>query len=57
MQTHQRIESRLAEKYRGAADEDDPGVAMSKSSDDDSDSRAPRRTKQNEVVANLKGMN
>lgn len=53
MQTHQRIESRLAEKYRGAADEDDAGVAKSKSSGDDSDSHTPRRTRKNENVANL----
>ena len=51
------LESRLAGKYRGAADEGDPGLAEPKSSDDESDSHASRRSRKEEIVANLESMN
>ena len=53
MQTHQMLESRLAEKYQSGADEDNPGLAQPLYSDDDSDSRASRKMRKEEIVANL----
>ena len=57
MQTHSMLESRLTEKYRSAANENDPGMARPKSSDDDSDSHASRKIRKDEIVANLESMN